>query len=351
MTKEDSYSRLSASIACIRFPLIITIILYHAYIVTPISNHQLYYQFIYPFGLWIGETGVPAFFFISGLFFFYSQKSFFQKIKSRIRTLVIPYFLWNTIMLILFIITFIIGYHIVINNVKEIGDYLIIDYIRAYWDCGDWNEGIGKPIYPPMWFLRNLMILCIISPLIEYIIIKSGLLLPLITSIIWINTPNMGLTYESISAFCLGAFFSIKKINLLDVFSRYKVVMFGLFVFLGVLDIITHTLYPVPYNLQVHRISIYMNILMIPAIGSILIEKRLNMSFFSPMSFFIYCIHLPITIIVRKPLLWYPNLSDFTHIFLYFVSSTLIICICIIIYFILKRLMPSFLKFATGNRF
>ena len=350
MEKEDSFSRLSTSIACMRFPLILSIILYHAYIAVPILGHKLYYQIIYPFGLWIGETGVPAYFFISGMFVFYSKKPYLQKMKSRIKTLAIPYIIWNSIMLAAFIIAFFLGYNHIINNVKEIADYRFLDYIRAFWDCGDWNGGMGKPVYPPMWFLRNLMILCILSPLIKLIIEKTSILLPLIVSIIWINTPNMGLTYESISSFCLGAFFPICRINLIDIYNKYSTLMISLFILLGIVDIITHTLFSLPINLQIHRLSIFMNILMLPAIGSFLVNKRLEMKSLSKMSFFIYCIHLPIVIVFRKPASWHPELSNETHILLYFISSIVIITICILFYHITKRIMPLFMRLATGNR-
>ena len=74
--KSDSFLRLSSSIACMRFPLAITIIFYHSHTIVSIPDCQSYFKFIYPFSLWLGETGVPAFFFISGLWFFYSKKTY-----------------------------------------------------------------------------------------------------------------------------------------------------------------------------------------------------------------------------------------------------------------------------------
>ena len=50
----------------------------------------------------INVVAVPVFFIISGYFFFYQTKVFgketyFKKLKKRIRTLLIPYFLWNLV--------------------------------------------------------------------------------------------------------------------------------------------------------------------------------------------------------------------------------------------------------------
>ena len=351
MKETDHLTRISSAIACMRFPLILSIIFYHAYIAVPIPDHSLYYWIIYPFSLWIGETGVPAYFMISGLWMFYSSKSYVEKVKSRVHTLVIPYLIWNTVILLAFVFAFFLGYRLIIYNGKGIADYGIIDYIRAYWDRGDWDGGIGKPIYPPMWFLRNLMLLCLISPIIRIIIEKTGLLLPVITGILWIYTPNMGFNYECISSFCLGAFFPIKNISPIDYLERYKIPALCLFILLGVADYLTHTLISVPCSLQIHRLAIFANIIMIPLIGLWLYNHGLHHRSLSNMAFFIYCVHLPIVTLTRKPALWHPEWSSLTHIALYFVSVALITSVCIAIYIVGKKFFPTMMRLATGNRY
>ena len=70
----------------------------------------------------------------------------------------------------------------------------------------------------------------------------------------------------------------------------------------------------------------------------------------SNMAFFIYCIHLPIVALFRKPVLWYPQLTDGIHIALYFITVLVVTIITIFIYNITKKVWPSFLRIATGNR-
>lgn len=350
MKKDDSFSRLSSSIECMRFPLMLSIIFIHAYIAVPLYGHQTYYTIIYPFALWFGETGVPGFFFISGLWFFYSKKKYSLKIKDRFHTLLIPYIVWNSILLFIFIIAFIFGYHREILLGKGIADYELIDYIRAYWDRGDFDGGNFKPIYPPMWYLRNLMLLCLLSPLIKAIIQKTGLSLPIITGTIWCFTYNEGLIFESISAFSLGAYFPIKKVNLVDVLNKYKHIATIIFFTLAMGDYITHRFYPFSYCLQVHRLAVFANILYMPVIGSFLLKYHLYNKSLSQMTFFIYCIHLPFVTIIRKPILGHPEFSDHTHIFLYFISVLFITLICISIFKLLEKCFPSIMNIITGNR-
>lgn len=350
MPTNNSFQRLSLSIDSIRFPLMLSIIFIHAYIAVPISGHHIYYRVIYPFSLWLGETGVPGFFFISGLWFFYSHKKYSIKIKDRINTLVIPYFIWNFIFLLGFVIAFIFGYEREIFRGRGIADYGAVDYIRAFWDRGDFDNGNFKPIYPPMWYLRNLMLLCLISPIIRMIIQKTGLALTIITGAIWCFTYHEGLILESISAFTLGAYFPIKKINIIELLDKQKKTITFLFVFLAVFDFLTHSIIHFHYCLQVHRLAIFTNIVSFPIVGEFLLKHKLYNKKLSEMSFFIYCIHLPFVTIIRKPMLSHPELSSVTHIFVYFASVLLITLICIIVYKLLMKLFPSTMNMATGNR-
>lgn len=348
--KSNSFMRLSSSIACMRFPLAITIILYHSHTIVSISDFPIYFKFIYPFSLWIGETGVPAFFFISGLWFFYSGKTYQEKIKNRIRTLVIPYFLWNTIMLSAFIIAYYLGYNLLINQVKGLADYNMVDYLRAFWDCGDWSFGNGKPVYPPMWFVRNLFLLCLLSPIIKVIIKHTYFIFPLTACLFWILFPGFWLTIESIMAFCFGAYFPLCNKNLMNFLDKQKKTVIGSMILLGIADTITNTVIYVPFNLQIHRLAVLVNIISIPIIGELLIKRHISMKSLSNMAFFIYCIHLPIVALFRKPVLLYPHFSDGLHIFLYFTSVITVTIITIYIYKLTKRIWPSFIRIATGNR-
>lgn len=347
---NNNFKRFSESITHLRFPLIVIIIIYHAYIAAPIPGHVAYYQTIYPLSLWIGETGVPGFFFISGLLFYYSSKTYTSKIKSRFRTLVIPYFIWNTIILLGYIAAYFLKFHLQINNGKTLAEYGFFDYIRIFWDCGDWDGGIGKPIYPIMWFVRNLMLLCLLSPIWKYLIEKTGLLLPVSCGIYWILLPNMGLAYESISFFCLGAFFPIKKINLMTFLNKYHPALLGLVIALGIADFVTHTIIICPYDLIIHRIALFLNVISLPLFGTYFARHCSRMASLSHMSFFIFCTHLPIVIIIRKPALWHPELSSITHVFIFIFSIIVITLLCITCYQMTKRFIPTFLGYATGNR-
>ena len=71
MTNRFDNKDLSVAIAWMRFPLILMIVLLHCYCAIDAHGHPMFFKLVYPFGLFLGETGVPAFFFISGFLFFF----------------------------------------------------------------------------------------------------------------------------------------------------------------------------------------------------------------------------------------------------------------------------------------
>ena len=137
--------RLSNTIAWLRFPLILLIIMLHSYSVQRLEgNHESYFKIVYPFALWLGETGVPGFFFISGYLFFLSKKKYSEKLLTRFHTLLIPYILWNTLLLFFYIIAYTIGHPQVING-KSMIDYSFFNYLRLFWDRGTFDNGNFVP--------------------------------------------------------------------------------------------------------------------------------------------------------------------------------------------------------------
>ena len=205
MKNDNTYPiRLSETITLLRFPLIFLIILLHCYSTVRLpGDHGQYFRMTYPFSLWLGETGVPGFFFISGFLFFLSKKRYQQKLQTRFHTLLIPYLLWNAILLGLYTLAYILGFPQDING-KNIADYTIIDYIRSFWDRGSYDEGNFVPILCPFWYIRNLLVMSLLSPIVYYFVkyIREAFLL--FVAVWWLLTPHNAFISQTILFFCLG---------------------------------------------------------------------------------------------------------------------------------------------------
>ncbi|MBP5715194.1 MAG: acyltransferase [Prevotella sp.] len=343
--------RLSGAITWLRFPLIFFIIILHCCTVQSLEgNHDLYYKTIYPFSIWLGETGVPGFFFISGFLFYLSKKSYSQKIRTRIRTLLVPYILWNLILLSLYLATYIIGYPQIING-RSITNFNFIDYIRLFWDRGSYDNGNFVPLLCPLWYIRNLLIMSIISPILYYIIRYVREVFLITIAVWWLMTYNNAFIPQTILFFSLGAYFSIFDVNPLNFFYDKKILFLSLFVFWGASDIITHITKGAPINLQVHRFSLIFNIPALLLLADYCIRHEFTSKLLPNAAFIVFCVHYPIVVILRKYCISHlNNATDTTHIVLFFICIIITTLSSLIIYALLDRYCPKIKNILSGNR-
>ena len=351
-TAKNTYeNRLSPAISWLRFPLILLIILLHGYSTVSLpGNHAVYFKVLYPFSLWLGETGVPGFFFISGFLFFLSKKSYEQKLKTRFHTLLIPYILWNAILLAVYLIAYVVGYPQDING-KNMADYNLIDYLRLFWDRGSFDNGNFVPLLCPLWYIRNLLIMSILSPLLYYIIRYARELFLFVITIWWMLTYHNAFIPQTILFFSLGAHFSILQVNPLDVFHKRKVIFLLLFVIFGICDIVTHTLWSTPINLQLHRLALIFNIPAFILLADYCSQRGLSNKLLPNAAFIVFCVHYPIIVVLRKTCIsLFANASDFTHVLLYWVCVIVTTIISILIYKVLSKYSPKVKNVLSGNR-
>ena len=350
--QADSFlHRMSISIEMLRFPLILFIIFLHCYTSTStlVSGHDSYFRVIYPLSIWIGETGVPAFFFISGLLFFCSKKTYIQKLRSRVNTLLIPYLFFNALILCGYLSLMYLGKTIIITD-KDLADYNLIDYIRAFWDRGVWDHGNGSPVLCPFWYIRNLMVLAILSPIIYYIIKYTKLLFPVFFGLLWINAHDSAYTFQSLTMFSLGAYFPICDKNPIEVFEKYKVLFVGAFLFLAIMDFL-HLYVSIPLALAFHRLSLVANTFFcISFLGEFLYRHHLYSSFLSKSAFFVFCIHYPFVTNLRPIFTRLSASSEIILVLAYMGSVVGVTLLCVLVFILFRRIMPGLINFVTGNR-
>ena len=351
MLTSFSRNRLSEAITWLRFPLIFLIIMLHCYSVQRIEgSHDTYFKALYPFSLWLGETGVPGFFFISGFLFFLSKKTYMQKIKTRFHTLLIPYILWNLIMLALYSIAYVIGYPQNING-GSLANFQYIDYLRLFWDRGSYDNGNFVPILCPLWYIRNLLIMSLLSPLIYYIIRYVRELFLIVITVWWLTTCHNAFIPQTILFFSLGAYFSIFDINPLRIASENKAIIIVLFGIFAVGDIFSHTVMGTPINLQLHRISLILNIPVLLLLADWCARHEYTCKLLPNSAFIVFCVHYPIVVLLRKICISrFCNSSDGVHILLYFVCVIIATLLSIGIYIILERYFPKLKNILSGNR-
>ena len=113
----------------------------------------------------ISRIGVPMLFIVSSIFLFKKNRNYGATIKNKIKTLLIPYLIWNSFWII---------FMILLQNINFTKPFFSHDPILG---SSFYNilslYGIGN--YPQayqLWFVRDLMIITLIFPIIKKISTK-----------------------------------------------------------------------------------------------------------------------------------------------------------------------------------
>lgn len=112
----------------------------------------------------ISNICVPFFFIISGYLFFrtFEWKKLLDKYRSRLFTVAVPYFLWCCIYYL---------YYCTISRIPSVGGY-INNGMPIEVSIPMWIEWLWTQSYYTLWFMKELIILIVASPII-YIISKN----------------------------------------------------------------------------------------------------------------------------------------------------------------------------------
>lgn len=229
----------------IRLPLALLVIFCHAS-----TGGNLDLQGVFPsnlcpvFASIFGQIAVPAFFLLSGYLFFqklavWSWTVYFCKLRKRVCTLLIPYVFW----IILYAVFKICVMHqpVIIEGWSVLtlfGHYLPVTGVGNYWGFNNVEYG---PILGPFWYIKDLMLLALCSPVFYGLYRRKVLCLITLSILVFgylisFGSPLLPMQLTAILFFSIGAALSIHSIEINDCFVPYKRVLATLFV-LGIIAI------------------------------------------------------------------------------------------------------------------
>lgn len=344
-------SILSNSITFLKFPLAILVVILHVDISTkPIENiglnnleltEPLYMQVSWLFSRYLAYAAVPAFFIISGFLLFYNvheynKDIYLRKVRSRVKSLLIPYISWNLLYLLLY---WLIGHeNILFAEGKNIFD-------ESYTNLNFFIALFVKPLDGPLWFIRNLFVLVLISPVLYHIIKRSWYCLPF--SLLLLTQFVHNSLIETFLWFSFGLSFSIHRFDFLCFCRKYLAVSLMIVFVTVALD---YMLYP---YLQTHisKHSSVFKIMAVFGIGYWCVQKYNNISqhkVLNESSFTLYAYHgiavLGLTPVVYK-YLW-NNTGG--AIFGYVINIIIIIILGVALSVIINRI-PILRKIFCGR--
>jgi peptidoglycan/LPS O-acetylase OafA/YrhL len=379
MTNENSDRLQSNTIDWLRFPLAIAVVFIHmnpAVDMQGVDYSHLSGTDIYTVaGALISHVlsyvAVPCFFMFSGFLFFCKSKGwngniYQNKIKSRLKTLVLPFLLWNMTAVC-------VG--AAMQVVKPEGDILSYlndlydkDLWRIFWNYSEWggtdtnifgcalfNYG---PYLVPLWFLRDLIIAVFLSPLVYYFVKYTkmygiallGMLYYTRAGIV-VAEYNINQLITALFFFSLGGYFGIYGKNMVISFRKGQLYWF----LVAAVCMILSTCYDgsdmKKYFLPAYVIS---GVITTVNITSFLMEREKLKIYntLSKASFFVYATHSILVLGITMKLINFILPTD--NIFIlpvkFLITPFLCAFLCVGIYLLMKRFIPKLLSVLTGNR-
>ena len=365
----------SHTIEGLRMPLMVAVIFIHSFgpaaMPEATGGYALYEGIRIVFSHVLTHCAVPAFFLISGYLFFanvttFDRATYIQKIRRRVRSLLIPYFLWNSIWLSYPIVRKLLGICFRGKDPAELFALLPALNWHYFWDIHWWGldhytlwgwvSAASSPILVPFWFLRDLIIVMLFSPLIYWGLRRFGrfflgFIIALYLFRLWPGVP--GLSSSAFCYFTIGAAIACKGRLLTETFYPHRYLFAGLafllfipeFIFDGSNTLIGLTLYP--FFILAWTLSIF-------CLGTYL-EKKKHLAFaqkLAPATFFVYALHTILITQISASLLHhlFPWETPAALIIRYLIAPFLTCTICLFLYYILKRLTPQILRILIGGR-
>lgn len=356
--------RLSDTIAFMRFPLAVMVVLIHATLIYEQNNGIPYINKIdtpiycgvdFLFRQSICSLAVPLFFFVSGMLFFWNIEKFNwtifkQKIKSRFTSLFIPYVFWNLLVLVYIFAVQLLFPGVMSAKNKLVSDYSFMDFLNSFWNMSLVNNGGGNfPIDGPLWFIRDLMIMNLLSPLVYFFLshLKGWGAIVLFVSWLFDLLGAFGNFATAALFYGFGAYWGITKLNILEKTKKInKFIVGGYFMLLFIAFICKDM--DVTYLFKLEKIFGFLSILWISALFSC--KYRINKLLMGS-TFIMFAIHSEILKVLIKIFFkitpWH---IDCLYVLAYFILAIISIILSVTLYWMLNKYMPRFCNFISGGR-
>lgn len=351
----------SLRLKLLRFPPIIGVVYIHAYNTvigyaggslgtSDLNGFTNFVRILISEG--IARTAVPLFFLMSGYLFFatfhWSEQTYLKKVTSRLRSLLVPFLFWNTLVLAFFAVVQAIPATrpYFVGAGSKIAEYGVYDYFDAIFGFQ------GYPIAYHFWFIRDLMLLVLLAPVLAGIVRILPIPFFLAVYVCWVTEtwPIYAPAAVGVLFFSAGALCGIKGQNLFA-FDRFGPAIVLLYVPMLIADVIWYEAW---FNVYLHRTGLIFGVLAaLYATKPILRSTRLCKTLIGlgGASFFVYAAHEPLLGVVRMLAFKYVPLDGpCTMLVLYLGIPVLVMALLVGCHRLLTVWCPRPLSLVTGGR-
>lgn len=296
---------------------------------------------------------VPFYFLISGYLFFYGIKIFdfniyIAKLRKRVKSLLVPYLLWNVIGLVCLVIKLLPIFKSYFPQYGLI-ELNFINIIKGFWSFSLISPSLVPYPYDfVLWFVRDLIIFNLLTPL--FYIAAKYMKVVILTALIVLSVFNVGLPFlnpRMILFYFIGVLLVFNKVKLRVLYRTGKYLILPALAFAILSE---HELIP--------DCSVFLFLYCITGIWSLsYIIYRLCVANISVQrkttssGFFVYAIHgLYVTISVSLVLHVIRPETSFGYICCYIVNFLLLYIVSSLMFYALRKLSPRFMSMLCGGR-
>ncbi|MFD2557058.1 acyltransferase family protein [Sphingobacterium tabacisoli] len=344
------------SIDVLRFPLMLLVLFVHTIPeeIVPVpftfSMEACYVWISEILSHHLGRIAVPMFFVFSGYLYFFKINDFkFEQYKKqslrRIVSLLIPYFLWNIVFIIITL-----AKNILFVKLGAGEDVLLVSLRHATYYDVFW----GGPFVFPLWYVRDLMVMSVLSPLFYFWFSKTkkiGVLILILLYLTTLESDVPGLSGTAITFFGIGSYLGMHRYDLtalLPKYNAYKVTLALLALLIGTL--LGGTVY---YELAI-RFFILIGVLALLYLGFLLTRRdkiKESLLQLAPSVFFVYAIHSVYIINWVKGFFYSLGMYEkaWYRLITYLITPFLTMIVCLLLYALVKRLTPRLLSLLIGG--
>lgn len=298
-------------------------------------------------------VAVPLFFLISSVLLFAKEFTWVSNVKKKAKTLILPYFIWIS----LYIFIYWLGQTLPVtkdffeNANRQVADMSVIDFIGAY-------TGIGGALFVnALWFLRDLILLNILAPIIKIFIDKFPMICFILLMILW----NIGevpgillLNKQSIVFFALGYYVVKYNARMKTIDDHLSIGGVIVYMFTIALEFYLH-IHENTQAVAAHSFTVILGILLLIKLSGIICKNSeekppVLLRTIATYSFFIYVSHDFVQTVLKKIAAKVLIQNDAIQMIEYFLIPIFTCVVCISAAAILRKIARPVYSIMTGAR-
>lgn len=215
----------------------------------------------------------------------------------------------------------------------------------------------SKPLNFPLWYIRDLLVMVIISPVVRVIITYSreyGLIVMALMMILNIGIPVEGFSMTSIFFFSLGGYFMLYKKDIICEFRRFEMTVLIISIVLLLIMVFEFGKNDLFWGISHNSFKLFGLITLFNIAGRIVQGGKAfskENHFLTASCFFVFACHALIVARCGKVLNILLNSNRLINLSTqYFLTFLLTIFICLFLYYIFYKALPKITNILTGGR-